>query len=1398
MAQLAIAAAGAAVGFAVGGPVGAQVGWAVGSMVGAQFGPKQKSQGPRLEDLRVTGSEYGQTIPWAAGHPRIAGQVWWASQRREISTTTSHGGKGGGGAGESTTYSYEVDILYGLLSRVAGVITRIWVDGKLVWTNLNTATDESLIASAQNDFFGRISFYSGEADQLPDPTYEAAVTNAPAYRGRTTVFIESMNLGTGGRIPNLTFEVAIETEPADDIVLRWQNVNITEVQFKDQFFNREGPAVITQVEEDVRVGVVDDVDDTIYRFSLQGEYLGTDTRTVDDIFPGPEGGSSSPATKPCGMIGGDPLRIAHSNRDSLPSAALILPIGTLNGGVGISGTDLADVLPGGEIVGVVSMGCNDSEHCVIYTAPHGSNLAAATIDKWYLVHWNGSTASIVRQGTLETNFSTSSIYYSRTGEAAVTGASALENDNLHVWRCTSSEVFMYRLDSDGVMRLKHSANSIKDGLTTAYSKSIHAKDGYCVVVGGWSSTTSRFESYRRSGDSIVEATLKDTVDELSTLAQTPAGSWDATALSAITKPVRAFPLSQVATTRSAIEQLMSAYFFESYVTDKIYFVPRAGSVLYTIDADDMGAGLESPEDETLPMQVLSDLEIPAQVSLSYSNVDADYTTATEHSDRLLSGQVSTSAVQLPLAFTSAEAKGIADAIVVDGYASRVTGTFSVPLAYAELTPTDVVAVPDADGNVYRVRIVRRTDEGPLLRFEWVLDDATAIESAGITSEDYTPTVGVALPGETVMEVLDIPLMRDAENTLGHYVAATSSGTTWPGASISRSLDDVEFSEAARVSERGILGVTTTTLGNYTGIGFDERNTVTVRLSYGTLSSSTRAGLLADASVNNIMIGAELVRFRTATFVSDGIYTLSGLLRGQKGTEWAMAGHTSSDVVVLIQTAGMRYVAIDLPSLSAERFYKGVTSGKSLASVSSESFTCEGVSLKPLAPVNVRRTVGTANQITVTWDRRTRLACTFTGASGISVPLGELTEAYEVDVVLIAGSVLKRTLTASSASAIYTAAMQTADGIGASTPIRFDVYQMSAVVGRGYVASLTTVGAVTPLPQITTLTVGGSFSSGAALYATLGGVTYNYTSVGGDTNLDGIATSFAAIIDAASAYSATSVGNQISVTGAQGIAFPVSVGVRSGDNSTRWAITQTASDASEAIAASVSFRYRCQPGANPAYPTGTVFGVVFQRIEYGVAPLSLVLNWLNDGNSPTNDSALQTIASAFMHSFEQNGWREAYGIDLVIEDLTTGLMRFFAPADDPNWQVVGSATNIGWGQVIRPPIDFLTYANQGAEATPPRPQIVTLTLAGTPVTGNVYRATLGGAPLDYTATGGDTTMALVATGLAGVIDAHADYIASAVGAVITITHASNNVAFTYSATVIASTVTLTAATTQEAA
>lgn len=1335
MAQLAIAAAGAAVGFAVGGPGGAQIGWVVGSMVGAQFGPKQKSYGPRLEDLKVTGSEYGQTIPWAAGHPRIAGQVWWASQRREIATTTSQG-KGGGGA-ESTTYTYEVDILYGLVNRQILGVSRIWSNGKLIWTSLVDSDEDSIVNSQNEAPWDRITVYTGVSTQLPDPTYEAAVTNAPAYRGRGSVFIEGLQLGNSGVIPNLTFEVVIDGEEVfADKGFLCQFDTLTDATHVESTL---GPDVILTGSEALDTGISKWGGSSVNTVSGAIETPQTITLDITGKSYRIEGWVYARNKGPIVVIDGPGTEMTLTLNNSLITGRFqwnwASSIST--GGGAMSGTSDTTLLP-----------LSTWFHWAIEYNRHDGLMRVLADGRDYGTF--GLTAGVPFTGDA----------FNRITLGGGSGA-FITNANF------DSTLYRY-FDED------------EEDL-------LYGSGAYTVPTGPFEPPPYAYQTIDPYDD-----TLQNVVEDLCEAAGMPVGTYDATALASITKPVRAFVLSQVATSRSAIEQLMSAYFFEAYVTDKLYFVPRAGSVLDTIDADDMGAGLEAPQDETLPTQVGSDMEIPAQVALSYSNVDADYTTATEHSDRLLSGQISTSAVQLPMGFTSAEAKGIADAIVVDGYASRVSGTFSVPLAYAALTPTDVVAVPDADGNVYRVRIVRRTDEGPLLKFEWVLDDATAIESAGITSDDYTPTVGVALPGETLMELLDVPLMRDAENTLGHYVAATSSGTTWPGASISRSLDDVEYAEAARVSERAILGVTTTTLGNWAGVGFDEQNTVTVSLSYGTLSSSTRAGLLADASINNIMIGAELVRFRTATFVDDGIYTLSGLLRGQKGTEWAMAGHTSADVAVLIQTAGIRYVAIDLPSLSAERFYKGVTLGKSLASVTGESFTCEGVSLMPLAPVNLRRTVGTGNQITVTWDRRTRLACTFTGAAGISVPLGELTEAYEVDVVLIAGSVLKRTLSVTSASAIYTAAMQTADGIGASTPIRFDVYQMSAVVGRGYVASLTTVGAVTPLPQITTLTVGGSFASGAALYATLGGVTYNHTSVGGDTNLDGIATSFAAIIDAASAYSAAAVGAVITVTGAVSVPFPVVAGVSAGDNTTTWALTQTASAAVAGVGNQIYFGWKnlSDPGGTNAYPFGMNFNLLVQRID---PPLNLFYTVTNaDAGGFTDYRILPGLIGAISSEVSATGDGVTYGFSLTPNDVPNGTSTLTTPASEPyNWTLQVS-TNV-------PAVSGLS-ANAARGVTPAtlRPQIVTLTLAGTPVTGNVYRATLGGVALDYTATGGDTTMALVAAGLSGVIDAHGDYLASAVGAVITITHASNNVPFTYSATVIASTVTLTAATTQEAA
>lgn len=218
MPQLVIAAAGAAIGGTVisGGiltaagafTVGAQIGWIGGSMIGSMFAPAQKSQGPRLSDLSVSSSAYGTPIPFVQGSPRLAGQIVYASNKREIATTTRQGGKGGGKQ-KVTTYTYEVDLLILLTDNIIPGITRIWSNGKLIWNKSLTADAATIAASDATPAWTRLAIFTGVASQLPDPTYEAAVgtANAPAYRGRGSVFIQSLQIGSSGQIPNLTFEI---------------------------------------------------------------------------------------------------------------------------------------------------------------------------------------------------------------------------------------------------------------------------------------------------------------------------------------------------------------------------------------------------------------------------------------------------------------------------------------------------------------------------------------------------------------------------------------------------------------------------------------------------------------------------------------------------------------------------------------------------------------------------------------------------------------------------------------------------------------------------------------------------------------------------------------------------------------------------------------------------------------------------------------------------------------------------------------------------------------------------------------------------------------------------------------------------------------------------------------
>jgi hypothetical protein len=301
--------------------------------------------------------------------------------------------------------------------------------------------------------------------------------------------------------------------------------------------------------------------------------------------------------------------------------------------------------------------------------------------------------------------------------------------------------------------------------------------------------------------------------------------------------------------------------------------------------------------------------------------------------------------------------------------------------------------------------------------------------------------------------VNINALRDADNDAGFYAAACAADpdATWRGAVLYASADaGASYQRLAEITRESVMGITTTALGNFlSGNIVDELSSVNVMLSHGSLSSTTNAGLLSG--VNLCVIGEEILQFRDATLEDDGSYTLTGFLRGRRGSEYAMSDHAIGDRFILLDAATLVRVPAETAHIGIEKLYKAVSAGSSLSSATASSFTNEGTGLKPYAPMHLGGGRDASNNLTLTWVRRTRISGEW--RSGVDVPLGEDSEAYEVDIYNGSGyATVLRTISTTSQTASYSAADQTSDGLTPGATVFFRVYQLSAVVGRGHAAS----------------------------------------------------------------------------------------------------------------------------------------------------------------------------------------------------------------------------------------------------------------------------------------------------------------------------------------------------------
>lgn len=299
------------------------------------------------------------------------------------------------------------------------------------------------------------------------------------------------------------------------------------------------------------------------------------------------------------------------------------------------------------------------------------------------------------------------------------------------------------------------------------------------------------------------------------------------------------------------------------------------------------------------------------------------------------------------------------------------------------------------------------------------------------------------------------ILRDADSDAGFYLSIRAPQiTSWPGAAIYRSDDaGATWASVGSVAQGAIEGTTASAVAACPiPHVWDYNSTVRVTLTNTAHTLSSTSIAFVKAGANFAKVGKELLQFRTATSLGSGVYLLSNLLRGRKGTEWATGTHVAGERFVLMTTATARPAqgVVRVPGSNSDvgtkPLYQAVSNGTASPSAAdATAIRHTGEALRPWRPAHLRARALESGNISITWRGRSR----FTTPTGLAKPLpSEAPEAYRVEIYNAARKRI-RTISASSTSATYTAAQQATDfPAGRPSPLEIVVVMLSPVVGRG--------------------------------------------------------------------------------------------------------------------------------------------------------------------------------------------------------------------------------------------------------------------------------------------------------------------------------------------------------------
>jgi len=243
--------------------------------------------------------------------------------------------------------------------------------------------------------------------------------------------------------------------------------------------------------------------------------------------------------------------------------------------------------------------------------------------------------------------------------------------------------------------------------------------------------------------------------------------------------VRGYAVVGAKTTQSALSNLILRYdILISEAGGVLKFARRGQEGSGSVTEADLGAYTTPENSEQDPNFAISDQPdtgLPNEINISYADVNDDYQKASQKARRSLSGLPRVDTIDLPMSMLASEAQSVANRVLYQTWSQRQACAFKLPPSYITVDEADILTVTSG-AEVYKVRVLeinRGVDYIHEVRGLITESEEAPYSGEGDDGDDDEPTI--YYPPPMVTYAADAPALHpNGIETLGHYFWACTT------------------------------------------------------------------------------------------------------------------------------------------------------------------------------------------------------------------------------------------------------------------------------------------------------------------------------------------------------------------------------------------------------------------------------------------------------------------------------------------------------------------------------------------------------------------------------------------------------------------------------------------------